>query len=157
MMLDLEAIELIRRVKYRYCEAIDRCDIEALETLLTEDFSADYQGGTYRLQADGRTEFLTTIKAAFHPDFVGCHAVTHPIIDVHADGTADGQWRLVDYAMSLRDNNLTTIGAATYRDNYVLDGGVWKLKRSTYTRIYERVFNDPEPAVTYHILGSMAG
>lgn len=156
MTLDLQAIEQIRRVKYRYCEAIDRCDLAALEQILTEDFSADYQGGTYRLQANGRTEFLAAIKAAFHRDFVGCHAVTHPIIDVHGNGTADGQWRLVDYAMSLSDDNLTTIGAATYVDKYVLEDGVWRIKRSTYTRIYERVFNDPNPAVTYHILGSAA-
>ncbi|RJF93125.1 nuclear transport factor 2 family protein [Sphingomonas cavernae] len=156
MSLDLEAIERIKRVKYLYCEAIDRCDLALLETILTEDFSADYQGGSYRLQARGRAEFLAAIKAAFHPDFVGCHAVQHPIIDVHGDGTASGRWRLVDYAMSLRDDNLTTIGAATYVDDYALVDGAWKLRRSAYTRIYERVFNEPNPAITFHILGSLA-
>lgn len=156
MTLDLEAIERIKRVKYLYCEAIDRCDLGQLEAILTEDFSADYQGGSYRLQATGRTEFLAAIAAAFHPEFVGCHAVQHPIIDVHGGGTADGRWRLVDYAMSLRDDNLTTIGAANYVDRYVLRDGDWKIARSRYTRIYERVFNEPNPAITFHILGSVA-
>lgn len=156
MSLDLEAIERIKRVKYQYCDAIDRCDLALLESILTEDFSADYRGGSYRLQVSGRSEFLEAIKKAFHPDFVGCHAVQHPIIDVHGDDTASGRWRLVDYAMSLRDDNLTTIGAATYVDDYALVDGAWKLRRSSYTRIYERVFNEPNPAITFHILGSVA-
>lgn len=156
MTLDLQAIERIKRVKYRYCDAIDRCDLAGLEAILTEDFSADYQGATYRLQAEGRAQFLAAIGAAFHPDFVGCHSVQHPIIDVHPDGTADGRWRLVDFAMNLAEDNLTTIGAATYLDRYVVEDGEWKLQRSTYTRLYERVFNEPNPAIAFHILGSMA-
>ena len=154
MTLDLEAIERIKRVKYLYCRGIDTCDLPLLETLFTADAAVDYQGGTYRFQAEGRDAILQALGAAFNKDFVACHTVHHPIIDVHGDGTADGEWRLVAYALNLKENNLTTIGAATYRDKYVLVDGAWKIRRATYTRIYERVFNDPDPALTYHILGS---
>lgn len=156
MTLNLEAIERIKRVKYLYCRGIDTCDIALLETLFTPDASVDYQGASYRFQADGRDAILRAIEAAFNKDFVACHTVHHPIIDVHEDGTADGEWRLVDYALNLAENNLTTIGAATYRDRYVLSDGAWKIQRATYTRIYERVFNDPDPALAFHILGSAA-
>ncbi|MGH8598410.1 MAG: nuclear transport factor 2 family protein [Gammaproteobacteria bacterium] len=156
MTFDLETMERIKRLKYSYCNAIDTCDIALLETLFTEDATIDYQGGTYRLQADGRDAILAALKQAFHPEFVACHSVVHPIIDVRGDGTADGRWRLIDYVMSLRDGNLTTIGAANYVDKYVLQDGAWRIARSTYTRIYERVFNDPDPGVTYHILGGGA-
>lgn len=156
MSFDFDAIERIKRVKYLYCRGIDTCDIPLLTSLFTEDASIDYAGGTYRFQAEGRDTILSTLEAAFNKDFVACHTVHHPIIDVHGDGTADGEWRLVDYALNLRENNLTTIGAATYRDKYVLIDGAWKIRRATYTRIYERVFNDPNPALTAHLLGSKA-
>ena len=156
MSFDFDAIERIKRLKYLYCRGIDTCDIPLLRTVFTEDASIDYHGGSYRFQAEGRDAILEALDAAFNRDFVACHTVHHPIIDVHGDGTADGEWRLVDYALNLRENNLTTIGAATYRDRYVLDGGDWKIRRATYTRIYERVFNDPNPALTFHVLGSRA-
>lgn len=155
MTLDLEAIERIRRVKYQYCEAIDTGDLALLETLFTEDASVDYEGGSYRFVASGRREILSAIGQAFHADFVACHTVSHPIIDVHGD-TADGHWRLVDYAMNLRENARTTIGAATYVDRYVLQDGAWRIARSTYTRIYERVFHEADPALTAHVLGRAA-
>lgn len=156
MSFDFDAIERIKRVKYLYCRGIDTCDIPLLETLFTEDASVDYQGGSYRFQAEGRPAILRALEAAFNSDFVACHTVHHPIIDVHGDGTADGEWRLVDYALDLGRNNLTTVGAATYRDKYALTDGGWKIRRATYTRIYERVFNDPEPALTFHLLGARA-
>lgn len=154
MTFDFEAIERIKRVKYLYCRGIDTRDIPLLGTLFTEDASIDYQGGSYRFQAEGRDAILAALEAAFHDGLVACHTVHHPIIDVHGDGTADGEWRLIDYALNLRENNLTTVGAATYRDKYVLRDGAWKISRATYTRIYERVFNEPDAALTFHILGS---
>ncbi|MBS0504396.1 MAG: nuclear transport factor 2 family protein [Proteobacteria bacterium] len=156
MSFDFDAIERIKRVKYLYCRGIDTCDIPLLESLFTEDASIDYQGGSYHFQAQGRDAILKALAAAFNSEFVACHTVHHPIIDVHSDGTAHGEWRLIDYALNLRENNLTTIGAATYRDHYVRESDGWKIQRATYTRIYERVFNDPNPALTFHLLGSKA-
>lgn len=156
MTLDLQAIEQIKRLKYEYCEGIDTCDAELLRSVFSEDVTVDYQGGTYRFQAQGRDNVVNALKQAFHPEFVACHAVTMPIIDVHADGTADGRWRLIDYAMNLRENNLVTVGAAIYRDKYVLVDGAWKISHASYTRIYERVFHEPDAALTAHILGTKA-
>jgi len=76
-----------------------------------------------------------------------------PIIKVKDDNSATGQWRLLDYAMNLRENNMVTIGSAEYVDDYVRIDGQWRIQKSAYTRIYERVFNEPEPALTAYILG----
>ena len=76
-----------------------------------------------------------------------------PIIEILDDTTAKAQWRLLDYAMNLRENNQVTIGAAEYVDDYVMEGGQWRIKKSAYTRIYERVFNETDPALTAYILG----
>ena len=153
MAMDLEAIERIKQLKYDYCSAIDTCDLDLLETVFTEDAAIDYEGGTYRFQASGRDEILAAIKAAFHPEFVGCHSAIHPRIDVTDKTTARGRWRLVDYAMNLRDGNRVTLGAAEYTDDYIHDGAKWRIRRSSYTRIFERVYTEETPALTHFILG----
>ena len=155
--MDLEAIERIKHVKYRYCRGIDTCDLALLESIFTEDAEIDYIGGSYRFQAKGRDTILQAIEQSFHKDFVAAHSVTHPIIEVKGDGTATGEWRLTDYAINLREDNLTTVGAAEYRDLYRLEDGHWRIARSTYTRIFERVFNEPNPALTFAVLGQAQG
>jgi len=94
------------------------------------------------------------IKGSFNPEFVSCHTVHMPFIDLISPEKATGRWRLLDYAMNLGDANIVTIGAAEYVDVYAkCENGVWRIKSSGYERIYERVFNEPEPALTHYFLG----
>lgn len=147
-------IEAIKRVKYSYCNGIDRCDLALLESIMCPDIEIDYVGGTYRFKAKGRKDVLAAIKQAFHPEFVSCHTVHMPFIDLTSENTATGRWRLLDYAMNLAQDNLVTIGAAEYSDTYEKGiDGVWRLRRSGYERIYERVFNEPDPALMHFFLG----
>lgn len=147
-------IEAIKRVKYNYCNGIDRCDLNLLRSIMTEDIAVDYVGGTYRFRASGREEVLGIMKGAFNPEFVSCHTVHMPFIDLTSENEATGRWRLLDYAMNLAQDNLVTIGAAEYRDIYVKGAdGAWRIRRSGYQRIYERVFNEPDAALTHFILG----
>mgnify|MGYP000047111327 CR=1 FL=1 len=149
-----EDIEAIKRVKYNYCNGIDRCDLDLLEMIMTPDIEVDYVGGTYRFQASGREDVLGIMKQAFNSRFVSCHTVHMPFIDLTGATTATGRWRLLDYAMNIAENNLVTIGAAEYRDRYEKgEDGSWRIRASGYERIYERVFNEPEPALTHFILG----
>ena len=157
MGLRLEDIELIKRVKYMYCRGIDSCDIPLLETLMTDDMSVDYVGGSYRFQANGKRDVLAAIEAAFHSDFVSCHTVHHPIIDVHDDDTADGHWTLTDYNIHLGYLQLTQ-GCSFYVDRYVKQSGRWLIQRSTYSRLYEEVRTLTErPNLTAHLLGQQKG
>ena len=153
MAFDFEAIERIKRVKYAYCRAIDTCNLDLLASVFTPDATIDYHGGSYRFRASGRDEIVDAIKGAFHEDFVACHSVVHPEIDVHKDATADGRWRLLDYAMNLRQENLVTVGAADVVDRYAVFEGQWRIKSSAYTRLYERVFKEADPALTHYFLG----
>jgi len=149
-----EDIEAIKRVKYNYCNGIDTCDLTLLESIMTPDIEIDYVGGTYRFKASGREDVLAAMKQAFHPDFVSCHTVTMPFIDLMDERTANGRWRLLDYAMNLAADNLVTIGASEYQDTYEKGkDGNWRIKTSGYERIYERAFKEPEPALTHFILG----
>ena len=77
-----------------------------------------------------------------------------PFIDLTGPSSARGRWRLLDYALNLGHDNLVTIGAAEYQDVYRKgEDGRWRIKSSGYERIYERVFNEPEPALTHFFLG----
>lgn len=156
MSLHLEDIELIKRLKYRYCRGIDSCDIELLRSLFTEDVSVDYVGGSYRFQASGREAVLDAIRQAFHAESVSSHTVHHPIIEVHDDGTADGHWTLIDTFWDMR-NHIITDGCSFYVDKYVKLDGEWRIRRATYSRLFEMVDPMPEaPNLTAHLLGAKA-
>ena len=152
MSLRLEDIELIRQLKYRYCRAIDTCDIDVLRTLVTEDIRTDYAGGTYRWQMQGREVFLEAIRGAFTADCVACHTVHHPEIEVLDDVRARGLWYLTDTFIHLREN-VVTEGSALYRDEYLKTSDGWRIRVSTYERIYERVERlSAAPNLTAHRL-----
>ena len=153
MALRLEDIELIKQTKYKYCRGIDTCDIPLLETLFTDNMSVDYQGGSYRFQAQGKADVLAAIKMAFHPQFLSSHTLHHPIIDVHDDDTASGHWTLMDYNINLPDLRKTT-GCSFYVDTYRKIDGKWLIERSTYTRLFEEVeVLEKAPNLTAHYLG----
>ena len=152
--MSYEDIEAIKRVKYNYCNGIDRCDLDLLKSIMTPDIEIDYVGGTYRFKASGRDEVLAVMKQAFNPQFVSCHTVHMPFIDLTSATTATGRWRLLDYAMNVAKANQVTVGAAEYVDFYEKgEDGQWRIRTSGYERIFERVFDEPNPALTHFILG----
>ena len=154
MALRLEDIELIKRLKYRYCTAIDTCDTETFPSLFTPDVSVDYVGGSYRFQASGRDAVIAALTAAFHSRFLSSHTVHHPIIDVHDDDTADGRWTLVDYNIEF-NHRMVTSGSSFYVDKYVKQDGEWRISFSSYSRLFERVEPlEGTPNLTAHYLGT---
>ena len=152
--MSYEDIEAIKRVKYNYCNGIDRCDLVLLRSIMTPDIEIDYVGGSYRFKASGREEVLSIMKQAFNPEFVSCHTVHMPFIDLISETMAKGRWRLLDYAMNLAQENLVTVGASEYQDTYVKgEDGLWRIRSSGYERIFERVFKEPDSSLTHYILG----
>lgn len=154
MSLRLEDIEWIRRLKYSYSRAIDTADMATVATLFTEDATVDYRGGSYHVKLSGRDAIVEALRGMFVPTFVGSHTVHMPVIDVHDDDSADGTWTLLDYALNLAEGNKTTVGAAIYRDHYVKRDGRWLIAHSEYDRVYERVYTDPAPGLTAHLLAT---
>ncbi|MGH6780796.1 MAG: nuclear transport factor 2 family protein [Sphingomonadaceae bacterium] len=156
MTLRLEDIELIKQLKHRYCRFLDTADADGLVSVLTEDIVVDYVGATYHFHAEGREEVVPLLTAAFHEDFVGCHTVHQPEITVHDTDTAEGRWTLTDYAVDLR-TNVETTGACLYRDHYARVDGIWRIRRSAYRRLYERVVKlETPPEFTSRYLAEKA-
>lgn len=153
MSLPLEEIELIRRLKYRYWRAIDMGHIDEVRELVTEDIRVDYVGGSYRWQMQGRDNFLGSLAQAFNAQAISVHTGHHPEIDVLTPTTAKGVWYLTDTFINLTEN-IVTEGSALYRDEYLKVDGLWRIKVSTYERIYERVERlAQKPNITAHYLG----
>jgi hypothetical protein len=152
MTLPLEDIELIKRVKYRYCRGIDTANIPELKELFTEDASVCYVGGSYRFEAQGRDKILEALEYAFHSQAVACHNVHHPEIDVISPTEAKGTWYLKDWFLDLK-NMVITDGTALYKDKYVKRDGKWLIQRAAYERIYEIVTPVTQvPNITAHYL-----
>lgn len=150
----LEDLEAIKQLKYNYARALDTCNTAQLETLFTEDAEIDYRGGTYRLALQGRAAIVAALGQAFHAGLVAAHTMHMPVIEVSGD-TATGSWTLRDYALNLNEGNSVTEGAAHYRDRYVKRDGRWLIAFSEYDRLYERVYQDPTPGLTAHLLGTI--
>lgn len=148
----LADLEAIKRLKYAYCRCVDTANIEELKDLFTEDASVRYEGGSYTFETEGRDKILDGIRYAFHAEAIAQHHVNHPEIDFVSDTEAKGTWYLKDWFLDL-NRKVITDGTAFYRDIYVKQDGRWKIKRATYSRVYEIVtaFTDT-PNITAHYL-----
>ena len=148
----LEDIEAIKRLKYRYFRSIDTADLATLDTLLTDDISVNYKGGTYHWMMQGKDNVIQSIAGGFHNRALAQHTGHHPEIDLLSATTAKGLWYLTDSFIHL-DMRVVTQGSSLYRDEYVKLGSEWKIRYSSYTRIYEIVETlERAPSVTYSLL-----
>jgi hypothetical protein len=150
----LEDIEHIRQLKYRYCRCIDTANIEELRELFTEDAGVCYVGGSYRFEVQGRDRILEAISGAFHAEAIAFHHVNHPEIAIVSATEATGTWYLKDWFLDLR-HKIITDGSALYKDRYVKRDGRWLIQFASYERIFEIVTPVTErPNITAHWLAT---
>ena len=138
-MHDLQEIEAIKRLKYKYFRCLDQHGWDELRECFTEDASSAYGGGKYSFQ--GREQIMQfLIDAMDRPTFLSAHHGHHPEIDLTSATTAVGVWALSDFVIDL-DAGITLRGAAFYRDEYVKVNGQWKIKFTGYDRTFEEIEN----------------
>jgi hypothetical protein len=142
MTYDLQEIEAIKRLKYKYFRCLDQHRWDEMRDCFTEDATSAYSGGKYSFQ--GRESILKfLIDAMDRPTVVSAHQGHHPEIDLTGPTTAVGIWALSDVFIDLQAN-ITVRGAAFYHDEYVKVGGQWKIKSTGYERTYEEFENRAE-------------
>ena len=135
--MDLQEIEAIKRLKYKYMRCLDQKLWDEMAECFTEDATAAYSGGKYAYS--GRDAILGFLRKSMGAEsFHSSHRVHHPEIDVRADGTATGIWALEDVVIETRWN-ITIRGAAFYHDEYVKQGGAWRIRHTGYKRTYEEI------------------
>ena len=136
-MADLNEIEAIKRLKYRYCRNLDQKHWDELGECLTEDCRSAYGDGHFSF--DGRAAILGFLREALGPATrISSHRVHQPEIEITGPTTATGVWALDDIVIET-EAKLTIRGAAFYEDQYVKIGGEWKIAKTGYRRIFEEM------------------
>jgi hypothetical protein len=138
MAIDLQELEAIKQLKYRYLRCIDRKLWAELRETLAEDATSAYGGGKYSFQ--GREQILAFLeKSMSSPKFLSSHTCHHPEIHLTSPTTATGTWALHDTVINL-EQGWTLNGSAFYEDRYVKGAdGAWRIQHTGYTRTYEEV------------------
>jgi len=135
--VDLETLEALRRLKYRYVRTLDRKEWDEFADTLTEDATAEYGD---RLRFTGRDAITEYMRTTITPAILTVHQVHHPEIDVDGD-RATGSWGLDDTVV-VTEHRIVLRGAAYYQDRYErCADGVWRIAHTGYRRLYEAMFS----------------
>jgi hypothetical protein len=131
--VDLEALEELRQLKYRYLRTLDTKDWDAFADTLSADATADYGE---RLSFTGRDAITAYMRKTLTPAIITVHQVHHPELSIEGD-TATGSWALDDTVV-VTEHRMLLRGAAYYEDRYTRDAdGAWRIAHTGYRRLYE--------------------
>ena len=143
-MSDLEELEAIKRVKYKYMRCIDTKSFDELAECFAEDATAAYDKGKF--SATGREAVLEFLSGALkREDVASMHNVHCPELALTSPTTARGMWYLHDYVINPGEDNgampgrSILQGAGFYSDTYVKQGGEWKIQSTGYERTFEYI------------------
>jgi 3-phenylpropionate/cinnamic acid dioxygenase small subunit len=137
IMADLETIEAIKRVKYRYLRALDTKHWDDFADTLTEDIVGEYgssMGKEHRFT--NRADLVEFMRTSMPANIYTEHRVTHPEITIDDSDEAEGTWYLQDRVI-VPEFNFMLFGAAFYHDRYRKTEDGWKICATGYQRTYE--------------------
>jgi bile-acid 7alpha-dehydratase len=135
-MIDLQELEAIKRLKYRYLRCLDQKRWPELATCFTPDAKSSYGDGKYSF--DGRDAIMRFLETAMPRTMLTSHRVHQPEIELTSTTTATGVWALDDVVIETK-GGFTIRGAGFYRDEYVKVGGEWKIRATGYQRVFEEM------------------
>lgn len=135
-MVDAQAIEEIKQVKYRYLRALDTKHWGDFAETLTDDVVGDYGSSLGKeLHFTSRSELVEFMRSAMPAGIITEHHVSHPEITVDGD-TGQAIWYLQDRVI-VPEYNFMLFGAAFYSDSYRHTHDGWKISSTGYSRTYE--------------------
>ena len=140
--MDLETIEEIRQVKYRYLRYVDQKLWDDIADVFTADATVDYGTQVFGkpLKIAGRDEIVAFFRANMGPEIISVHSAGQPEITVDGD-TATGTWRFEDTVIAV-EHRVVIAGAAYYEDHYARGAdGKWRISHTGYARIYEAMLS----------------
>src|SRR5688572_24601367 len=92
MTNQLDEIEAIKQLKYRYFRLVDTANWADLAQCFVESATVCYVGGTYRVERSGRAAILEYLASAIHAQCISVHQGGHPEIRLTSPSTATGTW-----------------------------------------------------------------
>ncbi|MBM3133434.1 MAG: nuclear transport factor 2 family protein, partial [Chloroflexi bacterium] len=132
--------EEIKRLKARYFRLLDTKRWDEWGDLFTEDLVATYEGPHPEIRYEGRADIVARMRDVL-ADAVTVHHGHMPEIELTSANTATGTWAMFDY---VQIPGFTFRGYGHYEEEYVKEGGKWRIKRLRLTRI--RVDVEAKPA-----------
>jgi len=149
--MDLQTLEEIRQLKYRYLRCVDEKLWDELADVLTPEATIDYGTRVYGkpLTFTGRDDLIAFFRANLGPGIVTVHAAGQPEIIV--DGAAaTGTWRFQDTVIAA-EHRVVIVGSAFYTDRYErCADGQWRISHTGYTRTYEAMMSlDDLPSLRF--------
>ena len=135
-MADADAMEAIKRVKYRYLRALDTKHWDDFADTLTEDIVGDYGSSLgQEHHFTNRTELVEYMRTSMPAGVITEHRVTHPEITVDGE-VAEATWYLQDRVI-VPEYNFMLFGAGFYHDRYRKTEDGWKICATGYDRTYD--------------------
>ena len=137
IMADLETIEAIKRVKYRYLRALDTKHWDDFADTLTDDIVGAYGSSMGKEHTfTNKRDLVEFMRTSMPANVYTEHRVTHPEITLDDFDQAEGTWYLQDRVI-VPEFNFMLFGAAFYRDSYRKTEDGWKICATGYQRTYE--------------------
>ncbi|HEY0903186.1 MAG TPA: nuclear transport factor 2 family protein [Marmoricola sp.] len=136
--MDLEALEQIRRLKYRYFRTLDLKLWDEYADTFTADAVGHYGTKVYGDMdpLPGRDAIVAFMRDKLSNNIITMHVAHHPEIDVDGD-TAEASWAFEDTVIA-PDFKVLIQGAGYYHDRYRREAdGAWRIAETRYERIYE--------------------
>ena len=130
--MDLEELEAIKQLKYRYLRSLDLKQWGEFEDTFSPDATADYGEG---LRFASRDAVVAFMRDSLGPDMITLHQCHHPEISIEG-ASATGRWYLEDKVL-MPEHRLILEGAAFYEDRYVRTPGGWRIAHTGYRRTFE--------------------
>jgi hypothetical protein len=124
---DVQELHLLRA---RYCRFVDTKQWDALDGLVTPDFSLASDG----MEHHGRVEVRAFVEAAL-AHAMTVHHVHQPEITFADDTHASGIWAMNDYVVFPSDPPFVIRGWGHYHDEYVRTEEGWRFARVENVRL----------------------
>ncbi len=132
---DLWNVELIKRLKGRYFEHLDRQEWTALSALFTPEATFELQVPDGWVRFDNRAKWLENLQAMLNGGWTVHHGHT-PVIDVDGS-TATGTWAMFDEVHpGPATGRLPFKGYGHYAETYRCEAGKWVITSLRLTRLY---------------------
>lgn len=145
----LEAVEEIKRVKYRYLRACDNKRPDEFRACFAPDAVLDYgeKLGSFT-GVDGIARLFEAIalkQVEGRYVVFDMHHALHPDIRLTGSDTADGDWSLRFRQVNL-EHRTQTVGAIEYSDSYLRTDQGWRISRSEVRELWTMATPLPETA-----------
>jgi len=139
---ELAEIEKIKRLKARYFRLMDEKRWDEWAEVFAEDFEGIVHGPHPELRFHGRDDIVSQNRKilATAPTVHHGHM---PEIEFTSETRAQGIWAMFDY---VELPEFTLRGHGHYREEYVKQGGRWRIRRMELTRLHCDVTPGPQAA-----------